>query len=98
MFQEAILKQHVVIDATTGSRYPTLEAALVSKYAALISPNRSLDKKEQDAVDFRRMVRANHQQIDRASLSQLGVQVWERGGEEVLEYVELTLANKPLPG
>ena len=96
-FHETILKHCVLTDEATGSRYPTLEAALVSKYAALISPNRSREKKEYDAGDFRRIVRANHQRIDREVLSQLGAQVWEGGGSEVLEYIELTLNDKPLP-
>ena len=58
-YQQTILKQHVRTDDATHSRYPTLEAALVSKYAALASPYRSRDRKEQDAVDFRKIVRAN---------------------------------------
>jgi ribosomal protein L31E len=81
----------------TGSRYPTVEAALVSKYAPLVSPNRSREKKEQDAVDFRRMVRANHQRVDRSILSELAGQVWEKGSEEILNFIELTLNDKPLP-
>lgn len=96
-FQEMILKSHVLADERTGSRYPTLEAALASKYAAIISPNRNRDKKEQDAVDFRRMIRGNHQRIDRERLRELGSQVWEQGGTEVLYFIELTLSDKPLP-
>ena len=96
-FQETILKDHVLSDSKTNSRYPTLEAALASKYAAIVSPNRSKDKKEQDTVDFRKLVRANHTQINRVSLSELGDQIWEKGGEEVLYFVELTLAEKTFP-
>ena len=96
-FQEAILKDHVLVEASTGSRYPTLEAALASKYAALVSPNRSREKKEQDGVDFRRMVRANHTKIDRRVLCLLCDQIWERGGAEIINFIELTLADQPLP-
>lgn len=96
-FQETILAKCVIVDEVTASRYPTVEAALVSKYAALVSPNRSRDKKEQDGVDFRRLVRANHQRVDRLMLSELASQVWEKGSEEILNFIELTLNDQPLP-
>jgi hypothetical protein len=96
-FQETILKQHVIVAPETGSRYPTLEAALASKYAALVSPHRSREKKEYDAGDFRRIVRANHKRIDREALSSLANEIWEQGGTEILRFIELTLADKPLP-
>jgi hypothetical protein len=46
-FQETILKEYVVIDEETRHRIPRLEAALVSKYAAMLSDFRDRDKKEQ---------------------------------------------------
>ena len=96
-FQESILKHHVTIDPQTGNRYPTLEAAIVSKYAPLVSPHRSWDKKQQDAVDLRRILRANHEQIDRSVIRELGNQVWEQGGEELLSFVDLAMQDKPFP-
>ncbi|MCY2974569.1 MAG: hypothetical protein NTW52_07860 [Planctomycetota bacterium] len=96
-FQTTILNDYVLVDEQTGSRYPTLEAAVISKYAPLVSPHRSRDKKEQDAVDFRRIVRANHTKIDRQILFLLGNQVWDQGGPDVLRFVDLTLADQPLP-
>ena len=44
-FQETILEKHVLVDAETGSHYPTLEAALASKYAALSRPTEVTTKK-----------------------------------------------------
>lgn len=96
-FQETILKNHVLVDAETQSRYPTLEAALTSKYAALISPHRTREKKEYDAGDFRRIVRANHERIDAEKLRALASEIWERGGDEIWRFVQLTLEDKPLP-
>ena len=96
-FQKTILDECVVIDATTGSRYPTLEAAIVSKYAPLVSPHRTNEKKEQDAVDLRRIIRANHAAIDRDLLHRLGNQVWEKGGDEVIHFIDLTLHDQPFP-
>ena len=96
-FHETILASCVLVDPSSGSRYPTLEAALVSKYAPLVSPHRSKEKKEQDAVDFRRIARANQHDIDRNKLASLGNQVWEGGGTEILRFIDLTLSDQPLP-
>ncbi len=96
-FQKTILLDHVVDDASTGHRIPTVEAAIVSKYAALISPHHDWDKKEQDAVDMRRIMKANIKVIDRERLAVLASQVWEQGGSDVLHFCELALADKPFP-
>ena len=96
-YQKSILEKHVIVDKETGSRYPTVEAALVSKYGALVSPHRSEEKKEQDSVDFRRMVRANQATINREKLAELGNEVWEQGGEEIQRFMDLTMQDKPLP-
>lgn len=96
-FQELILKEYVVVDEETEHRLPTLEAALVSKYAAMVSPHRDRDKKEQDAVDFRRLVRANHEQIRHDDLKRLAALVWERGAEEIGQFVATALSDRPFP-
>ena len=96
-FQETILKEHVIIDEETGYRIATLEAALVAKYAAMVSSHRDWDKKEQDAVDFRKIVRANHDAIHRDSLRALADEVWEGGGEEISPFLEIAVKDKPFP-
>ncbi len=96
-FQELILKEHVIEDEQTGSRYPTVEAAIVSKYAALVSPHRSWEKKQQDAVDLRRIIRANHNQIDQDRLRTLAALVWENGAEELTSFLHLAITEKPFP-
>jgi len=94
-YQEEILKNHVVVDSATGNRLPTIEAAVVSKYAAVVSPYRSFDKKEQDAVDLRRLIKTNHQSIDRDALIELAALVWENGAEEIERFIELALTDQP---
>ena len=96
-FNETILKKHVVIDAETQHRIPSLEAALVSKYASMISQYRDRAKKEQDAVDFRRMVRANHQRINRDDLRRLANEVWDGGGDEITQFLEIAITDQPFP-
>ncbi|MBM4088350.1 MAG: hypothetical protein FJ276_02810 [Planctomycetes bacterium] len=96
-FQETILDQHVLVDPETQHRIPTLEAALVSKYAAIVSPHRDVDKREQDAVDFRRMVRANHQRIRHDVLRGLADEVWDGAGEDIEQFVEIALSDERFP-
>ena len=86
-YQETILADHVVIDEATGDRIPTIEAAVVSKYAAFISPHRDIEKREYDAGDLRRLIKANHAQIDQSVLQKLAGQVWEHGAEDIQRFV-----------
>jgi hypothetical protein len=96
-FQELILKEHVLVDKKTRHRLPTLEAALVSKYAAIVSPHRVRDDKEQDAVDFRRLVKANQGRIREDELRRLAGLVWEGGAEDIIRFVDLALAGEAFP-
>jgi hypothetical protein len=96
-FQELILKEYVVVDKETQHRLPTLEAALVSKYAALISPYRDREKREYDAGDFRRLVKANRDHIRESDLCRLAGLVWERGADDIQRFVEIALSDQPLP-
>jgi len=96
-FQQTILADCVHVDAKTQHRIPTLEAALVSKYAAMLSPERDAAKRSYDAGDFRGMVRANHEAIDHDSLRRLAGQVWDGGAEEIERFVEIALSDDPFP-
>jgi hypothetical protein len=96
-FQETILKHHVLVDEQTQHRIPTLEAALVAKYAAMVSPHRDREKREYDAGDFRRMVRANHNRIRRDVLRRLADEVWEGAGAEIEQFLETALSDEPFP-
>jgi len=94
-FQEKILQHHVVVDAATGIRLPVIEAAIISKYAAVVSPYRSFDKKQQDAVDLRRLIKANHKAIRIAVLRDLASDVWEGGAEDIDRYIDAAMNDKP---
>ncbi|NLY01411.1 MAG: hypothetical protein GXY83_35415 [Rhodopirellula sp.] len=96
-FQETILRKYVVTDEQTGHRIPRLEAALVSKYAAMISPHPDADKREYDCGDFRRMVRANCGAIRQEDLRRLADEVWEGGSEEIERFLEIAVSNQPFP-
>ena len=96
-FQELILKEYVVVDKETQHRLPTLEAALVSKYAAIVSQHRDRLKKEYDAGDFRRLVRANHERLRPADLRRLAGLIWEGGADEIERFVQIAISDKPFP-
>ena len=96
-FQELILKEHVTVDEKTQHRLPTLEAALISKYAAIVSPYRDRDKKEYDAGDFRRIVRANHASIRRDALHRLAALVSEEAPQDIDLFLAIALSDKPFP-
>lgn len=94
---EAILAEHHRLDPQTGHRIPTLEAALAAKYAALVSPHRHWDRKQQDAVDLRGIMLPNQDSIDRQRLRELGELVFPGGGDELLEFLQLAIDRKPFP-
>jgi len=94
-YQEKILKEHVRIDRETGDRYPTIEAAVVSKYAAVISQFRSLEKKEYDAGDLRRLIKANYDDIDQVKLTELASLVYDEGAKDILQILQQALNDQP---
>ena len=93
-FQKTILSKHVKIDDQTGDRYPTVEAAIVSKYSAMISPHRGIDKTEQDAVDLRRLLKANHERVQLDLLQSLAEEIWLGGGADILDYLNRAIEDK----
>jgi hypothetical protein len=96
-FQELILKEHVLVEKKTKHRLPTLEAALASKYAAMISPYRDRQRKEYDAGDFRGLVTANRDRIRTDELRRLAGLVWEGGADDIIRFVELAIAGDAFP-
>jgi hypothetical protein len=77
-------------------RIPNLEMGLVSKFAAMTSPNRSQGKKLIDGGDFYDMVITNQNALDRAKLRRLADKVYPDGGKEILQMVEDILAGRTL--
>ncbi len=73
---------------------PNLEAALACKYAAMISPNRTTDKKLLDAADFVSMATTNYDEIDRELLFSLGEMVKDGDGFKILKRIEDAQAGR----
>jgi hypothetical protein len=77
-------------------RIPDLELALVTKFAAMVSPNREASKKLIDAGDFVDMVVKNLSQIDEGKLKLLANRVYLRGGIEIIQIVRDVAAGRSI--
>lgn len=77
-------------------RIPDLEMALVSKFAAMVSPHRLQDKKMTDGGDFYNMVRTNSKRIKIRKLQKLAELVYPGGGKEVVNLVKDVRAGKSI--
>ncbi len=77
------------------TRIPDLEMAAAMKFAAMVGVYRKISDKEQDGVDFRRIVEANPKlEVDR--LARLAELVYAGGGPEVRGLVQAIHEGKRL--
>lgn len=76
-------------------RVPTLEMALAMKFAAMISPNRPVEKSYQDAHDFIVIAKENPE-TDEDVLRELGELIYGGGGEALLEALRKARAGERL--
>jgi hypothetical protein len=76
-------------------RVPTLEMALVMKFAARNSRNRAVEDRYRDAHDFIRMVKHNPE-LNRDTLAELASLMYPEGGKDVLDAVQKALAGETL--
>jgi hypothetical protein len=87
--------RQTVLDAE-GYLIPNLEFALACKFAAMVSPNRAIDKKYLDAADFISVVTKNHSAIRATQLRRLGERVYHGGGEGIIRLLEEAKAGRRL--
>jgi hypothetical protein len=69
-------------------RVPDLEMALASKFAAMVSPNRRIDKKLIDAGDFVNVVKHNRNDLVVDKLKRLAEKVYPGGSAEIAKLIE----------
>jgi hypothetical protein len=77
-------------------RIPDLEMALASKFAAMVSPNRTRAKKIIDAGDFVDVVTHNRGDLDLQKLKKLGDKVYPNGGAEIIRLIEDIDTGRPI--
>jgi hypothetical protein len=88
------LKHSIPVGKT--HRVPDLETAIASKFAAMISLTREVQKRLQDAADMAGIIAHNAADLDRGKLEELGETVYTGGGKELLEHVDAVLAGRPV--
>lgn len=91
-FYQAVFKNCVRAGFTHD--IPDLEMALVSKFAAMVSPHRLAKKKAIDTGDFMDIVDENHEIIDLPKLRRLAEKVYSGGGDKIVHFVEESRAGR----
>ena len=62
--------------------------ALISKFAAMVSPHRQPRKKLYDGGDFMEIVEIHVKEIDYKKLKRLADKVYQGGGAEIMNLIE----------
>jgi hypothetical protein len=93
LYRQAFQYTHAVTEQEEPYRIPSVEMAVAMKFAAMVSPNRALEKKYQDAHDFIMIVKENSD-LDGATLQTLGNFVYGGGGENLLEMIRRARAGE----
>jgi hypothetical protein len=95
LYREALKHSHAVESGGQTYQIPSLELALVMKFAAMARGTRIYPDKLQDAHDFMYIVDSNPS-IDLNKLHALGQLVYNGGGDEVVEKVRQVRAGEKL--
>ena len=85
--------QNVRVDGQP-CKIPVPELALAMKLAAMLSQARDDVDRQQDSVDFRRIVKANPS-IDLETAAKLGDLLCQDDGKEILEKIDQARTNQP---
>jgi hypothetical protein len=95
LYRDALKYTHMVQTAGQTYSIPSLELALTTKFAAMISLTRADRDKFQDVRDFMYIVDTNPD-IDLEKLYTLGQLVYNGGGDELVEKVRQVRAGEKL--
>jgi hypothetical protein len=95
LYRDALKHAHSVESGGQTYSIPSLELALTTKFAAMISLTRADRDKFQDARDFMYIVDSNPD-IDLEKLHALGQLVYNGGGDELVENVRKVRAGEKL--
>jgi hypothetical protein len=95
LYRVGLKYTHTVEAEGESYQVPSLEMALAMKFGPMVSPNRAIEKKYQDAHDFIQMAKKN-QDIDLEQLAELGELVYPGGGKELVQMVAQARAGERL--
>ncbi|MCK6439702.1 MAG: hypothetical protein L6Q71_05810 [Planctomycetes bacterium] len=92
------LFKHVLSTTTQHGPFfvPSLEMMLGLKFFAMVNPRREWEDRNQDALDFTRIVRHNKTSLDRKAVAAIGELVYAGGADEMLGYVDDALAGRQI--
>ncbi len=74
-------------------KIPVLEAAIVLKFAACISPNRSVEDKLVDQADLIQLIKSE-KNLNQKILSNLSESIYTGGSKELMQVIDDVLNNK----
>lgn len=94
-YLEVFRHTHTVSGGGQTYRVPSLEMALVMKFAAMTSLYRAEEDKHQDAHDFIRLVKQNPD-FDKDKLAELAMLMYADGGKDALELARKAQAGEKL--
>jgi hypothetical protein len=95
LWTRLIKESRDVVIGGASVRIPVLEGVLAAKFCAMVSPLRRLADKQQDGVDFLRIIEAN-ETVDDDLAEELGELVYAGGGKEILKLIADARAGKRL--
>jgi hypothetical protein len=91
-----LIKESRDIEIENGTiRIPVLEGVLAAKFAAMVSPLRQLLDRQQDGLDFARVIQANAK-IDLELVRELADLVYAGGGDFAVKLVQDARAGRRL--
>jgi hypothetical protein len=93
-FMHLVFRHTVPIGET--HRIPDLEMGLVSKFAAMVAPNRAKERKIQDTADFAAIVTHHREHLDLKKLRRLAANVYPGRGAEIVRLVEDICSNRDI--
>ena len=85
-YMEVFKNTHAVVSEGEKYRVPSLEMAMVMKFAAMTSINRAKADKFRDAHDFSLLVEKNPD-FDRSKVEELACTMDREGGKDILEVI-----------
>lgn len=90
-----VLNDHGLVEETTGSRLPALEAAIVCKYAVLGAPDKKFEKNDCAVADFACLIRSSHPEYQLDQITQLADEIWQGAAEKIKEFIDCALSEEP---
>ena len=91
---QAVFDKTIAVGTT--HRIPCLEMAMATKFSAMVSRHRQLERKYQDVADFLNMAKRNLDSLDREKLSRFGEIVFPGGGEQILQTLDDLLNDRQI--